>query len=248
MAEYFWFGINKHKLALEEAIGKIFMEGLPTIPCISNLINFIMSNYSQITPSGSTYHQVMSGWCISMRFRGNNSALINAHHKQVIHSNYILYLLSSRHSPLMGHLPAGSFIPGWKKKSRGLGCACCRVKMSESRQERQTSMPQKRKRSVLTSGKKGRNYTWASAREVPEICCWEVFKLLSLQSAPFRKDRQKIENIVSSSDSPVLVLAKKRCIVCDPKFELIDSACWQRFCQQPSKGAPVSGVLFQEKS
>ena len=60
------------------------------------------------------------------------------------------------------------------------------------------------------------------------------------------KYRQKIEDCVLSSES--LVFAKKRCIVRDPKFELVDAACWKWFCQQRSKGAPVSGVLLQEKA
>ena len=42
--------------------------------------------------------------------------------------------------------------------------------------------------------------------------------------------------------------AKKRCVVREPKFDLIDSACWKWFRQQRAKGAPVSGVLLQEKA
>ena len=33
-----------------------------------------------------------------------------------------------------------------------------------------------------------------------------------------------------SSES--LVYAKKRCVVREPKFDLVDSACWKWFCQQ----------------
>ena len=40
----------------------------------------------------------------------------------------------------------------------------------------------------------------------------------------------------------------KRCIVRHAKFDLVDKACWKWFCQQRSKGAPVSGVLLQEKA
>ena len=54
------------------------------------------------------------------------------------------------------------------------------------------------------------------------------------------RDRKKIEDCVSTSES--LVFAKKRCIVREPKFELVDSACWEWFCQQRSKGAPVKNV------
>jgi hypothetical protein len=60
------------------------------------------------------------------------------------------------------------------------------------------------------------------------------------------KDRHKIQDCVSSSES--LTFAKKRCIVREPKFDLVDVACWQWFCQQRAKGAPVSGVLLQEKA
>ena len=36
---------------------------------------------------------------------------------------------------------------------------------------------------------------------------------------------------------------------CSPsKFDLVDESCWKWFCQQWSKGAPVSGVLLQEKA
>ena len=59
------------------------------------------------------------------------------------------------------------------------------------------------------------------------------------------KYRQKINDCISSSES--LMYAKKRCVVREPKFDLIDSACWKWFCQQRAKGATVSGVLLQEK-
>ena len=60
------------------------------------------------------------------------------------------------------------------------------------------------------------------------------------------KDREKIENSMSSVDS--VTLSKKRCIVRQLKFDLVDSACWQWFCQQHLKGAPVSGVLLLERA
>ena len=42
-------------------------------------------------------------------------------------------------------------------------------------------------------------------------------------------------------------MLKKRCIVRDAKYDLVDDACWKWFSQQRSKGAPVSGPLMQEK-
>ena len=56
------------------------------------------------------------------------------------------------------------------------------------------------------------------------------------------KDRKKI------SESPAFA-NKKHCIIHHPKFHLVDSkACWKWFCLQHFKGAPVSGVLLQEKA
>ena len=43
-------------------------------------------------------------------------------------------------------------------------------------------------------------------------------------------------------------MLKKRCIVRDAKYDLVDDACWKWFSQQRSKGAPVSGPLMQEKA
>ena len=60
------------------------------------------------------------------------------------------------------------------------------------------------------------------------------------------KDR-KIADFMASSESPAFA-NKKRCIIRNPKFHLVDEACWKWFYQQRSKGAPVSGVLLQEKA
>ncbi len=74
----------------------------------------------------------------------------------------------------------------------------------------------------------------------------EKFEVAKSTVCDIWKDLQKIQDCVSSSDFPVL--AKKRCIVHEPKYELVDSAYWQWFCQQHSKGARVTGVLLQEKA
>ena len=68
----------------------------------------------------------------------------------------------------------------------------------------------------------------------------EKFGVAKSTVAEIWKDRKK-------SDSTSFV-NKKRCIIRNPKFHLVDEASWKWFCQQRSKGAPVSGVLLQEKA
>ena len=75
----------------------------------------------------------------------------------------------------------------------------------------------------------------------------EKFGVAKSTIADIWKDRQKISNTVSASDSPAFA-NKKRCIIRHAKFDLVDEACWKWFCQQRSRGAPVSGVLLQEKA
>ena len=117
--------------------------------------------------------------------------------------------------------------------------------MAESSRVAQTSITQKRKRSVMTLETKMKIVheiqTGSSQRVVAE-----KFGIAKSTVGDIWKDRQKIEDCISSSES--LTFAKKRCIVREPKYDLIDSACWQWFCQQRAKGAPVSGVLLQEKA
>ena len=73
----------------------------------------------------------------------------------------------------------------------------------------------------------------------------EKFGVAKSTIADIWKDCKKISHSVSASESPAFT--KNRCIVHHPKFDLLDEACWNWFCQQHSKGAPVSGVLLQEK-
>lgn len=49
------------------------------------------------------------------------------------------------------------------------------------------------------------------------------------------KDRQKLSNFTLASES--CSYTKKRCIIRDPKFDLVDDACWNWFYQQRAKGA-----------
>ena len=57
---------------------------------------------------------------------------------------------------------------------------------------------------------------------------------------------QKLEDCISSSES--LLYAKKCCVVHEPKYDLVNSACWKWFSQLRAKGAPVSGIMLQEKA
>ncbi len=75
----------------------------------------------------------------------------------------------------------------------------------------------------------------------------EKFGVVKSTVADIWKDRAKLSAAASSSESPAYSY-KKRCIVRPPKFQLVDEACWKWFSQQRSKGAPVSGVLLQEKA
>ena len=74
----------------------------------------------------------------------------------------------------------------------------------------------------------------------------EKFRVAKSTIAHIWKERKKISDFVSASESPAL--AKKRCIVHHATFDLVDEACWKWFCQQRSKGAPVSRVLLQEEA
>ena len=75
----------------------------------------------------------------------------------------------------------------------------------------------------------------------------ESFGVPKSTVADIWKDRNKIIDALASSVLPTLE-KKKRCIVRLPNFDLVDESCWTWFCQQRSKGAPVSGVLLQEKN
>ena len=118
-------------------------------------------------------------------------------------------------------------------------------KMADSSRSSATSEPQKRKRSVMTLETKMKivcdSQSGSSQRFVAE-----KFGVAKSTVGDIWKDRQKFQDCVSSSES--LTFAKKQCIVREPKFDLVDVACWQWFCQQRAKGAPVSGVFLQEKA
>ncbi len=104
----------------------------------------------------------------------------------------------------------------------------------------------KRKRSVLTLEKK-LEILKELEKGLSQRVVGEKFGVAKSTVADIWKDRQKIINAISSSESPAFS-NKKRCIIRPPRFELVDEACWRWFCQQRSKGAPVSGVLIQEKA
>ena len=75
----------------------------------------------------------------------------------------------------------------------------------------------------------------------------QKFSIAKSTVADIWRDREKITDTVASSESPAFA-NKKRCVIRHPKFDLVDEACWKWFCQQRSKGAPVSGVLLQKKA
>ena len=111
--------------------------------------------------------------------------------------------------------------------------------------EHEQTLLRKRKRAVLTLAKK-----MEIVRELQnghsQRAIAEKYGVAKSTVGDIWKYRQKLDDCISSSES--LVYAKKRCVVHEPKFNLVDSACWKWFCQQRAKGAPVSGVLLQEKA
>ena len=109
-----------------------------------------------------------------------------------------------------------------------------------------SAVANKRKRSVLTLEKK-LNIVKELEKGISQRAVGAKFGVAKSTVADIWKDRVKLFTATSSSESPTFY-CKKRCIVRPPKFQLVDEACWKWFCQQRSKGAPVSGVLLQEKA
>ena len=103
----------------------------------------------------------------------------------------------------------------------------------------------KRKRAVLTLRKKLEIVQYLEKGASQKVV-GEKFGVAKSIVADIWKDRQKISDAVSASESPAFA-NKKRCIIRHAKFDLVDEACWKWFCQQRSRGTPVSGVLLQEK-
>ncbi len=104
----------------------------------------------------------------------------------------------------------------------------------------------KRKRTVLTLEKK-LEILKPLEKGLSQRVVAEKFGVPKSSVADIWKGRQKIQDAITSSESPAFS-NKKRCIIRPPKFDLVDEACWRWFSQQRSKGAPVSGVLLQEKA
>ena len=102
---------------------------------------------------------------------------------------------------------------------------------------KQKFLPNQRKRSMVTLETK-MEIVCALQKGNSERVVAERFGVARSTVGDIWKYRQKIEDCISSSES--LVYAKKRCVVREPKFELVDSACWKWFCQQRAKGAPVT--------
>ena len=102
------------------------------------------------------------------------------------------------------------------------------------------AVKKKRKRSVLTLEMKLSTIIELE-KGSSQGAVGESFGVPKSTVADIWKDRNKI---IDALVLPTL----KRCIVRLPKFDLVDESCWKWFCQQRSKGAPVSGVLLQEKA
>ena len=74
----------------------------------------------------------------------------------------------------------------------------------------------------------------------------DIFQLSKSTINDIWRQREKIEQHITSCDNPTLV--KKRCIVRHVYFPELDKVCHIWFLQQRSKSAPVSGPILQEKS
>ena len=96
------------------------------------------------------------------------------------------------------------------------------------------------------AGEKTQNCEGTGERTL-SACSWRKVWRSKVNCGRHMKDRRKLSDAISSSELPAFAY-KKRCIFRPPKFQLVDEACWKWFCQQWSKGAPVSGVLVQEKA
>ena len=102
------------------------------------------------------------------------------------------------------------------------------------------SVSRKRKRAAVTLATKIKIVHELETGKSQRIVS-DLFKVPKSTIADIWKHRQKIQDAVSSSES--LVYAKKRCIVREPKFDLVDDACWENsltIVEQHAKGAPVS--------
>ncbi len=108
-----------------------------------------------------------------------------------------------------------------------------------------SAVANKRKRSVLTLEKK-LNIVKKLEKGISQRAVGEKFGVAKSTVADIWKDRVKLSAATSSSESPAFY-CNNSCIVRPPKFQLVDEACWKWFCQQRSKGAPVSGVLLKKK-
>ena len=74
----------------------------------------------------------------------------------------------------------------------------------------------------------------------------ELFEIAKSTVADIWKDREKLKNFVSTAD--VLSLAKKKCIVRESQFPLLDDALSVWFTQLRGRGAPVPGAVIQSKA
>lgn len=104
---------------------------------------------------------------------------------------------------------------------------------------------QKRKRTVVTLEKK-LEIIAELKKGLSQRAVAEKFTIAKSTVSDIWKDRLKIEDRVAASDD--VTFAKRRCIIREAKFDLVDEAVWKWFTQQRSKGGAISGVLLMEKA
>ena len=104
----------------------------------------------------------------------------------------------------------------------------------------------KQKRSVLTLQTK-QEIVKALEKRTSQQVVGGQFGVVKSAITDIWKNRRKRVDSIAPNESPVFA-SKKHCIVYHPKFRLVDETCWKWLCQQHSKGAPVFGVLLQEKA
>ena len=156
----------------------------------------------------------------------------------------MVHVLNIYNPPLSGHL-----IYGHIRLPRGLKVSRAQL-ITESvnclYSVMMTAASKKWKRFVLTLQTKLEIAKSLEKRTFQQVV-GRQFRLVKSTVTDNWKNRKKITDSIASSESPAFA-NEKHCIVGNPKFLLLNEACWKWFRQQHSKDARVSGVLLQEKA
>ena len=107
-------------------------------------------------------------------------------------------------------------------------------------------VPRKRKKTVITLQTKLKRVDKVK-KGSRKGCFVEKYSIAKSIIGDIWKDHQRlIQDSFSSTESPAV--AKKRCIIREPRFELVDSVCWQWFASSSSAYvqslAPRKGALL----